>query len=597
MNTVARQLVLWAGALLLPWSLAISLAQSPELSGDELADLRARAQRGEVEAQWKVGKAYFEGKAAAKDPYETFNEAVKWWGKAAEQGHAEAQFHMAAVCGATGELDRAAKWLRRAAEQGYAAAQEQLGYSYSSGQGVPKDATEAVKWYRKAADQNSANAQYNLGVCYSDGQGVPKDATEAVKWFRKAADQNSAYAQYNLAYSYSSGQGVPKDATEAVKWFRKAADQNSANAQCSLGVCYNDGQGVPKDATEAVKWFRKAADQNSANAQYNLGVCYRDGQGVPKDATEAVKWFRRAAEQGLGAAQAVLGLHYALGQGVPKDRVEAYKWLNLAAAGGAEAGTKARDLIEPEMTPSQVAEGQRLSREFRPCITAPPGSEGERSQAKAILHDLPAGTGSGFFITPDGYLVTNCHVVEGGTSFKVLTAAGPVPARLIKRDPANDVAVLKVEGRFNALVIAPSRGVKLGQPVATVGFPNLALQGFSPKLARGEIASLAGVQDDARHFQISVPLQPGNSGGALVDVRGNVVGVILGKLDQGTALATSGNLPELVNYAIKSSFLLSFLESIPAVVNQLQEPGSHEAKFEDMVATVEKATVLVLVYQ
>ncbi len=76
--------------------------------------------------------------------------------------------------------------------------------------------------------------------------------------------------------------------------------------------------------------------------------------------------------------------------------------------------------------------------------------------------------------------------------------------------------------------------------MATVGFPDLGLQGFSPKLAKGEIASLAGGEDDARYFQISVPVQPGNSGGALVDERGNVVGIVSAKLDARAALAASG---------------------------------------------------------
>ena len=101
-------------------------------------------------------------------------------------------------------------------------------------------------------------------------------------------------------------------------------------------------------------------------------------------------------------------------------------------------------------------------------------------------------------------------------------------------------------------VIEASRGMKLGGTVVTVGFPNIGLQGFAPKFARGEIASLSGAADDARYFQISVPVQPGNSGGALVDEHGNVVGVVSAKLDAATALAASGALPENVNYAVKS---------------------------------------------
>ena len=104
------------------------------------------------------------------------------------------------------------------------------------------------------------------------------------------------------------------------------------------------------------------------------------------------------------------------------------------------------------------------------------------------------------------------------------------------------------------------------------------------------------MQDDARYFQISVPVQPGNSGGALVDEHGNVVGVVAAKLDAQTALSASGALPENVNYAIKSSFLLGFLESVPEVAARLKEPNAKDVKFADVVEQAKEAAVLVLVY-
>ena len=115
-------------------------------------------------------------------------------------------------------------------------------------------------------------------------------------------------------------------------------------------------------------------------------------------------------------------------------------------------------------------------------------------------------------------------------------------------------------------------------------------------IQKGEIASLSGIQDDPRHFQISVPVQPGNSGGALVDERGNVIGIVSAKLDAGAALAASGALPENVNYAVKSSLLLSFLESVPAVSAKLKAPVTADRKFEDVVMSAQDAAVLVLVY-
>jgi S1-C subfamily serine protease len=178
----------------------------------------------------------------------------------------------------------------------------------------------------------------------------------------------------------------------------------------------------------------------------------------------------------------------------------------------------------------------------------------------------------------------------------LVTSAGINAAKVVKVDAANDLALLKAEGRFAALPAVASRAMRLGSTVATVGFPNVGLQGFAPKLARGEIAALSGAQDDARYFQISVPVQPGNSGGALVDERGNVVGVVSAKLSARAALAATGALPENVNYAVKSSFLLSFLESVPEVSAKLKDANTKERKFEDVVKSAEQAAVLVLVY-
>ena len=132
----------------------------------------------------------------------------------------------------------AVKWYRKAAEQGHAGAQNNLGVCYENGYGVTKDYAEAVKWYRKAAEQGFARAQCNLGVCYEFANGVTKNFAEAVKWYRKAAEQGFARAQYNLGVCYDQGNGVTKDYAEAVKWYRKAAEQGYADAQFNLGLCY-----------------------------------------------------------------------------------------------------------------------------------------------------------------------------------------------------------------------------------------------------------------------------------------------------------------------------------------------------------------------
>jgi S1-C subfamily serine protease len=245
------------------------------------------------------------------------------------------------------------------------------------------------------------------------------------------------------------------------------------------------------------------------------------------------------------------------------------------------------------MTPQQIAEAQRLARQFKPRKVLEPSTA---VSSGAMADSRPAGSGTGFFITEDGFLITNEHVVKDAVQIRLVTRSATIAARVVKVDPANDIALLKAEGAFALVPVAASRSVKMGSTVAVVGFPNIGLQGFAPKLAKGEIASLSGAQDDARYFQISVPVQPGNSGGALVDERGNVVGVVSAKLNAAAPLAASGALPENVNYAVKSSFLLSFLESLPEASAKLKEPNTKEQKFEDVVKSAEQATVLVLVY-
>jgi TPR repeat protein len=156
------------------------------------------------------------------------------------------------------------------------------------------------------------------------------------------------------------------DYTTALRLFRPLAEQGNVKGQFDFGLMYREGQGVPQDYAEAMKWLRLAADQGLAEAQGLLGVMYHEGQGVPQDYAEAVKWSLLAADRGVFQAQGVLGLMYYEGQGVPQDYVRAHMWLNLAAAHGPKEATATRDSVAAKMTPAQIAEAQKLAREWKP---------------------------------------------------------------------------------------------------------------------------------------------------------------------------------------------------------------------------------------
>jgi TPR repeat protein len=286
---------------------------------------------------------------------------------------------------AKGDYATALKLLRPVAEQGTPEAQLVLAIMHGNGMGVPRSGTEAVKWSRKAAEQGHANAQHYLGLIYKTGGhgDVPKDYVEAMVWFRKAADQGHTGALFDIGTMYDSGHGVTRDHARAWKMYLQSAELGDARSQFFVALIYAEGDhpGVPRDYAAAASWYRKAADQGDAAAQFNLGTMYDRGQGVPQDNAQAVKWWRSAADSAhptdpvMASALYNLGVAYARGVGVPQDYVHAHMWFNLAAAVQRTPehipefrakAAKERDAVAAGMTPAQIAEAQRLAREWKP---------------------------------------------------------------------------------------------------------------------------------------------------------------------------------------------------------------------------------------
>jgi len=161
--------------------------------------------------------------------------------------------------------------------------------------------------------------------------------------------------------AYSRG-----DYATALRLLRPLANQGNAAAQNDLGYLFATGHGVLQNYVEAVKWFRLSASQGDVGAQYNLGVMYDNGRGVPQNYAEALNWYRLAADQDHALAQRNLGSMYYKGEGVPQDYVRAHMWLNLSATQGDQDAAKSRDIVAKLMTPAQIAEAQKLAREWRP---------------------------------------------------------------------------------------------------------------------------------------------------------------------------------------------------------------------------------------
>jgi uncharacterized protein len=175
---------------------------------------------------------------------------------------------------------------------------------------------------------------------------------------------SSACADIEPAVDTSKNNRAEYEAT--VKALRQSAEKGDASAQFRLGQLYDEGTGVRQDYRQAMEWFEKAAKQGHVGAQINLGTLYLQGEGAPQSDQMAMFWFRQAAEQGDALAFAKLGWMSEQGRGVLQDFIQAHKWYNLAAANGHGKAAEYRDALAKQMTPAQIAEAQKLAREWKP---------------------------------------------------------------------------------------------------------------------------------------------------------------------------------------------------------------------------------------
>jgi TPR repeat protein len=209
-----------------------------------------------------------------------------------------------------------------------------------------------------------------------------KDLETAIRILRPVAEQGNAAAQNELGrrlgtFARDRFHGKPPPRgweerdpvyVEATQWLMKAANQGYLPAELELGFSYALGDGVEKDDGEAIRWWREAAEHGDSEAAVNLGDSYYYGHHVGENPVEGVKWWRKAAEEGNFLGLTGLGHAYQDGKGVPQDFTAAYAWFSLAAARDLSPSLPARerDDLAAQMTREQVAEGQRMAREWKP---------------------------------------------------------------------------------------------------------------------------------------------------------------------------------------------------------------------------------------
>lgn len=207
-----------------------------------------------------------------------------------------------------------------------------------------------------------------------------------------------------------------------------------------------------------------------------------------------------------------------------------------------------------------------------------------------------SGSGTGFFITKDGYLLTNHHVVDEAEEIVIVYGKTAYHADVVMKSRKQDLALLKVnlfprvkdgvyaEERPTVQSLPLNSDCRVGQSIYAIGFPETSILGYEPKVTKGIVSSMSGFKGREDQFQMDAMITHGNSGSPVVDIWGNVVGVASGGV----------RVSENYNYAIKTSEVLKFL---PNTVRVTRGYSGKRISVEKMTRRVIAATVYVLVYK
>ena len=461
---------------------------------------------------------------------------------------------------------------------------------------MPQDYAEAVKWYRRAAEQGDAYAQNNLGFMYDNGHGVPQDYAEAVKWYRRAAEQGDAYAQHNLGFMYDEGHGVPQDYAEAVKWYRRAAEQGDASAQHNLGLMYGKGHGVPQDNVRAHMWFNLAASRFSAteredreNAEQNRDIVARllSPEALARAQRMAREWRPKAdAESSSPPPRTAEGGDDTQARVAAIQRALARLGYDPGSADGV-LGPKTRAAIRAFQADVGLPKDGRLSERLESAVLAALAAAApKREPARRALERTS--TGSGFRVSTAGHILTNEHVVRECAALRI-PPAGVVD--VAARDEAADLALLAGPADGAVAAFRQGRGIRAGAGVVVVGYPLRGVLASGANVAAGNVAALAGPGDDRRLIQITAPVQPGNSGGPVLDSAGNAVGVVVSKLDAIAMAQATGDIPQNVNFAVSAGAARAFLDAEGVAYETAPSEKAHPP--DEVAEAAKRFTVLV----
>ena len=253
-----------------------------------------------------------------------------------------------------------------------------------------------------------------------------------------------------------------------------------------------------------------------------------------------------------------------------------------------------------------LALGEEVSARSQPvALNPPPVPEPEQAPPQVATAEepklpparlTPAASGTAFSINTTGQFLTNYHVIKGCEAVRLRVAAGSQDSTVTATDERNDLAVVQTTStRIEPMRFREGKGIRPADAVVALGFPYAGLLATSPQVTTGTVSALAGLNDDSRFLQLTAPVQPGNSGGPLVDLSGNVVGIVSARINDVAIVEATGSLPQNVNFAIKSTTICEFLDAHR--IEYLVAPSDTKLDPADVGEKAMKSTVMVQCYK
>jgi uncharacterized protein len=446
--------------------------------------------------------------------------------------------------------------IRRQAVAGDAAAMARYGRAMALGEGITKNQEQAIDWLRKAAERGSVQGMYWYASMLFSGEGGPANPTLAVSWLKRSAESGHLSSMFTLAQAYGNGQGTTQNHALAYAWISIVA--GSAPLQNPQNPSLKDFKQRTIDLQQSLSKLLDAPTKAKAEqqaSQWTVGNQPQIESSAPQGGQN-----QTTVATGPSSSPSASSSSASTSSPLPANSSSTNTLPAAPSAGGLPpAPLPVPGADNPLNQKPGSIDPLRPRSDLQPSPNRGASGTPNQSHQGAIAPTLKrASTGSAFFVTVQGALITNHHVVKDCKQIRIIDGA---EVKLIAIDAKEDLAVLIGPALGKVVNFRASDRVSQGEEILAYGFPLQSVLATSGQIGAGLVSATSGLRNNASQLQVDVPLQVGNSGGPLLDRQGQLVGMTVAKLNALQMARVTGDMPQNVNFAIKHSVIKRFLET------------------------------------